>query len=267
MVFFLSAALPNGSTAALTGAVTLQDLLNRTRLLVGEPADGPAGALSPSDGSAPVVSADAALIVYLNEARAEFVKTCWPVWTYGQASVAAGQTRVPFSALVTPDRSVLWAVGANGVDFSGAPLRRGTRHYADTYYPSRPSDPPGPPVVWTDQGGQGIGLAPRPPAPGVLTVSGLAVPPPLALPTDTLPWMEADSVWVLCEYAAAKLCESSPDHAALGPQAPVHWQRWQEGVAARRAELSNTERALMLTFDDGAAVSDGGGQPQVMSTR
>lgn len=247
--------------------VTLQDLLNRTRLLVGETADGPAGALSLSDGSATALTADAALTLYLNEGRAEFVKTCWPVWGQGQATVAAGQSRVPFSALVTGDESVLWAVGANGVDFGGAPLRRGTRHYADTYYPSRPSDPPGAPAVWTDQGGQGLGLAPKPQAAGVLTVWGLVVPPPLALPGDGLPWMEPDSAWVLCEYAAAKLCEASPDHASLGPQAPAHWQRWQEGVAARRAELSNTERDLMLTFDDGAAVSDGGGQPQAMTTR
>ena len=236
---------------------TLIQLRQQTCLLAGVSYDPDNATVSTPGGVTTLITFDQALNLWINEAQSDLTKTCIPVWDTGTATVTAGQRFVSFPSLATVGGGTLWTVGANAVSFGGVPLTRATPYVADRDYPSRPSDPNGAPVYWSAQGAQGLRVSPKPAATGTLSVFGLVVPKYLSADTDTVPWIDDPSVWLLCEWAAMRLCENRASDTTLGPMAALHQEKYREGQKARLDQLSDEERDLLISAAEGSATPAG----------
>lgn len=233
-------------------AVTLQTLQNDVLNRLNEALNSPAGALVTGVGGTPTQATPDTITGYLNEAAADLARTCWPLRSTASATIPVGSPTaeyyVPFNTLANTAAGGgnLWA--ADNVYYGTALLVRISRKLLNSYQPTYPIDPVGVPAYWFPAGIDGIGIAAKPSASTLLTIAGLALPPPLVNPTDTVTWLDSDLTRYLSYYAAYYLAVKNMEDPSLSNRAEKWLDEYKKGQLKMGERSLRTDPATMAQF-------------------
>lgn len=216
----------NSAAALSSYPATLLDIRSDVKNRLNLPLDTPAAKFSGGDGAADVFTSDQVITGVINDGFADLCRSCYPY--YGERSFVVSTRTATLPDMTQGPGVRVWAVEDatwNGVALGHTSITA-LRQWKGDYLTAT-----GTPTVWYEIGTAAVGLYKAPSPPGMLLVSGLAIPALLVNPTDVSP-LAPDLNNLIVFYACGKVCEKADNNPDLKQRAPIWLDLYEQGVQA-----------------------------------
>ncbi len=229
-------------------SVTLAALLQDVKSRLGETNTTRAAQLDSGVDATPIVTSDATIAAYLNEAACDLARWSWPIPGTGMATLTAGGSRVGYDALADGAGRRLHL--ANRVAVGGTPLAETAqeilRRWQDGAFGAA-----GTPSYWFVDG-DGIGFDKSPDTDLAVTAGGFLLPLPMTAPDDVVDSLPDDLAPLLVYYGAAMVAAKNAEDPSLGPRVAEWMAAYGKGANAVKARAMGRDPETAAVFFAGA---------------